>query len=570
MPIQPMTFQYLPDANPLMTGMKQGTDIASAFMDNLRKSIAMKYDDKNQQAALALAQAQVPHLQAQTQEILQGQIPYQQAQVRGIDQGQIPLDQAQARDIYQGRIPLQQAQAAAARARANPFNNPEGMPDLIKAQMFYSHIKDTFGEDSPQAKEALNNYRMMQSTATAQTSWKDQLAQSMMFRALPNISKEMLGQQQVSSGVQPSAVYSLPVGGIDSRTFTPAMGQQPQANYSRPFGQSFSPQQQQPQLMQGQPQQQQPQQQPQAQQQVQQPQGQPYPQDGGIPLNAPADMQKSLYNNIAKTIDTPVKAQQLAASNPSVAANLVANGTDPLTSKEMAGFYTNKLIKETGTADNMNKILYGSQVQQSIANMLPYEKAMEQYSGGPGQLNLLADKIKSGTFRKDSPQYLAYQGYVSTSTSTAEQLINYWGTSIQPESLKRLTELTNPAAWNRSPAAARASLNGFLQNFNSELNQRKRATIDPNVYLPDGGDSDSDLAGTTPQPTMQQSADYLSGKGANKLANSIAAATSKSGGNGAQSQNTANMVRIIKPNGEHVMIPSNNLEKAIKLGAKRA
>jgi hypothetical protein len=441
-----VTFQQ---ANPGYSG-------AGAMNDLIAQGIQNQYMGPQLQQKLAQEQLKTQIMQPQAQ-----YAPQMTLAELLKSQAEAPHVQAETQELLQGKIPFERAHAAYESARIDPYASPEGMPELMKAEMFYNHAKNQYGEDHPITKEALNNYRLLQQQATATSTWHQQLAESMGFRALPTAAKAVLNTQQAQGGFQPSALNNVPTGRIDQGTFSASPTGSIDLN--RQFGQPMVG----------------------GVQQAQQPSA-----SSGIPT--------------LNDLTNPSTQAQVA---PQAAARQVA-GQDKMSANQVADYMTNALLKSTNTSQNLNKIQFGSQVEKTLANMLPFEPAMEYYTGAAGRARLALDKIKSST-GSTTPEYASYLAYQTHAQTAARQMRQYRGDSIQQEAMKDIDSLTNPAAWDKGPDAVKSSLNSVITNFNSEIEQRRNASQGPSIYK--SGQKGVPLLGQMVLPTAQQSSQQIIG-----------------------------------------------------------
>ena len=446
-----VTFQQ---ANPGYSGAGAMNDLIAQVLQNQQMQTKNQYMGPQLQQKLAQEQLKTQIMQPQAQ-----YAPQMTLAELLKSQAEAPHVQAETQELLQGKIPFERAHAAYESARIDPFASPEGMPELMKAEMFYNHAKNQYGEDHPITKEALNNYRLLQQQATATSTWHQQLAESMGFRALPTAAKEVLNTQQAQAGFQPSALNNVPTGRIDQGAFSASPTGSIDLN--RPFGQPMTG----------------------GVQQAQQPSASP-----GIPT--------------LNDLTNPSTQAQVA---PQAAARQVA-GQDKMSANQVADYMTNALLKSTNTSQNLNKIQFGSQVEQTLANMLPYEPAMEYYTGIEGRGKLLADKLKSAS-GVTTPEYAAYQAYRTHAETAAAGIRQYWGDSIQPSVKESINDLTNPSSWDKGPDAVRAKLNSVITNFNSELEQRRKMAQGPSLYS--AGQKGVPLLGQMVLPTAQQSSQQI-------------------------------------------------------------
>ena len=457
--------------NPVLSGQQMAGDITSQALKNYAQQI-------NNQFLQPTLEQQLQQSKYQTQIMApQAQYAPQMTLADLLQKQALPAHtQAETQKMLQGEIPLEQAQAKYYGMRANPMDNPDVMPELTKADMRYSYLRQQFGEDDPRTAQAKNDYDLLSKQALSNSMWHQQLADTMGFRSLPTSAKEVLNTQQAQQGNQPSGLYNVPIGQIGSNLVSNPIGQPGQANV--PQLPTLNPRQTTTldQIFQGQL----PGQMPNASQQNRMTMAQNY--------NYP--QQQTLNDAI-----TTVQAQQVG-------------GQTKMSPQEVANNMQNALLKSTNTASNLNKIQFGSQVEQSLSNMMPFEPAMEYYTGPKGRAQLISDKAKVMAGFPATPEYNAYIAYQNHAEQAAKQMRQYWGDSIQPKNLESLSILTDPSAWDKDPSSVRAALNSTISNFNSELEQRRKAAQGPSIYQ--SGQTGTPLVGQQQLPSPAQSGAAIS------------------------------------------------------------
>ncbi len=513
MPIQPFIARPISfdEANPFVTGLKKGSDIASEFMDNLQKSIALKYADQNQQAALAEAQAKAPYMQAQTQGILQGQIPYQQAQVREIDQGQIPLQQAQS-GYYGAETGKINAMLPADIAEANlklkyPGLSLTGPAAQVAAAQYYDDIQRNASKqnDIANAAAAIRAANLASSPNTNMS-----LANTP--PALSNISRVL--------GAQNTPGLNLPQTPQQTAVLDNIFGQQPSQ-------QAPIPQQSQPQ----------------PQVQAQQPnQSQSY---GDMIRNslfadlASKQARTNYFNNpivqMGRALNSPTM-ESLASTNPTVAkylasaltAGIPGSGQSALTEndyKQLQANLADTLNRKTTTAQIINQRQYAGILDNLFDKGDSLIPDVSKYAGLVGQGQKGIDALKS-SFGTSSPEY---SNYLLFSRSLAPILSNEMrrtlGGQATDSEQKIMANLANPAWIDSNPVQA-------MQQY-SFLKSVYRSSVNP-ALAARSSETLSNLKGTDIRPGS------LTGN-----------------------------ITMISPSGKVGTIPANRADEAIKQGFRR-
>lgn len=106
---------------------------------------------------------------------------------------------------------------------------------------------------------------------------------------------------------------------------------------------------------------------------------------------------------------------------------------------------------------------------------------LTQYSGAEGQVNKIADSILESA-GAGSEDYKKYQRELVKATAAAKQMRQYLGDSIQPSAQEKLTQLTNPSAWNVSPKLAKENFEFMRDLFKKETQTLVRAATDPTLF----------------------------------------------------------------------------------------
>ena len=375
--------------------------------------------------------------------------------------------------------------------RAYQQNNPLGqlssMPELFKAQALYRHFVDTLGENDSRTQDAKKNYEIMQKNAQASGEYRGAMTQSAPQRFLSPTGKDILAAAQTSQGYYPSA------------TGTPAGQPIPQPTQQSPN--------------QGQPQQQQvstldsalsnpintaqgiqgnavlPE-----TETVQNAFIRQRGENGGVKIIASNGVIGTVpANKVGVVLDSggklaeEIPQQQIPSISPAL-SNIPAGSTQqqapsssstpPLTAPEMTGLLTGSAIKKAGTTQLLNRIHFMTLADNTFNNLLPDVPAMESYTGVEGRSRLAADKAQAA-IGESSPKYQAYIRYKTNAAFLATQLRTAYGDSVQEEAAKKLTELTNPSAWDKDPAAAHEALMTFHKTFMQELEKSKQMLLNP-------------------------------------------------------------------------------------------
>lgn len=450
MPIQPFIARPISfdEANPFVTGLKKGSDIASEFMDNLQKSIALKYADQNQQAALAEAQARVPYIQAQTQGILQGDIPYKQAQVREIDQGQIPLQQSQS-GYYGAETNKLNALLPSDIAAANlklkyPGLSLTGPAAQVAAAQYYDDIQ----RNASKQNDIANAAAAIRSASTPSSDMS--LASNPL--ALQTISK-VLGQQQNTPGL------NLPQ--------TPQQVAVLQNMFGDQLAQQQSLQQQQPNQV-----------------PVQQGRTQSY---GDMIRNSIfADLAekqaRTNYFNTTPAIRAATNPNLLAvaSTNRDVArgiANTLANQVSPgskASEQDVDNFMQyagDAALKKVKTGTQLNQMQYGANLGAILDQATPLIPSVIKYSGIAGKFKNAEDALKA--FANSNPEdYTNLNNFLTVTVPLgAGEIGRTLGKQATDTETKALKDVMDPNSWKTNPSMALQKWNFLLDSVKGKNGQ---------------------------------------------------------------------------------------------------
>ncbi len=161
---------------------------------------------------------------------------------------------------------------------------------------------------------------------------------------------------------------------------------------------------------------------------------------------------------------------------------------------EMQKFYKDqyalKLQKERSDSVTRNRAIYAGLVDNTF-DSINVDKLV-QYSGIEGTIDKYAAKHQLVP-EDEMAKYREYKEEQAKVQVLAKQIRQFYGDSISPGNLKKLEEISNPATWSESPAAAKAQFEAFKKIVKQETGIYRNAlkTIAPFQEQQSGGSSGS-------------------------------------------------------------------------------
>jgi len=146
------------------------------------------------------------------------------------------------------------------------------------------------------------------------------------------------------------------------------------------------------------------------------------------------------------------------------------------TKKQIQEFYSRKIGKQATDAAIRNKLPYAENVETTFNN-LNFDD-LTTYSGLKGSAEHGVDFIKAA-MGNPSERFLKYNDALSTSSTLAKQLRQFWGDSIQPVAMERIESLTNPSSILKDPKVAISQLKQLKKITDQELENFRKAGKSP-------------------------------------------------------------------------------------------
>ena len=209
--------------------------------------------------------------------------------------------------------------------------------------------------------------------------------------------------------------------------------------------------------------------------------------------------------------------------------------------------YTSSLI---GNKDNIKKLSYAGQAEQTIVNLKNDLPAMKYYSGVAGGAKYRQDQLTAQTTGQIPPMLSSYERFLTNVGILKAQVTQYYGLSVQPEQTKEIGELANPSSWTTAPDVAEKKFNEFVKTLGQEIAIRRNIVTHPHVLFNPDSDTkaiidrdkaEAAMAVKPTSPSSQLTSEPLLGK----------------------------KIRVISPNGKKGTIPEEDLKEALAAGYKK-
>lgn len=168
------------------------------------------------------------------------------------------------------------------------------------------------------------------------------------------------------------------------------------------------------------------------------------------------------------------------------------NGT-----KELSGVY-DLLINKTATdTDARKRNLFAENIEKTLQSINPED--LFQYGGLKGTAEKYTQQGLA-SLGKQSADYDKYQQAMQGAEMLATQVRQFYGDSIQPQMMKRLEAITNPASWTNNPKLSLEMFNKTKSILQKEMQTYRDAMKNSDVYR---GLQNSDLT-INPSPKQAQ------------------------------------------------------------------
>lgn len=142
--------------------------------------------------------------------------------------------------------------------------------------------------------------------------------------------------------------------------------------------------------------------------------------------------------------------------------------------------YDLKLLKERSDSVTRNRAIYAGLVDNTFDN-INVDKLV-QYGGVSGEID---KRLAQGQMvpEKEQEKYKEYKAEVAKVQVLAKQIRQFYGDSISPSNLQKLEDISNPAKWSESPAAAKAQFESFKKIVKQETGIYRGALSSLNPFM---------------------------------------------------------------------------------------
>lgn len=148
---------------------------------------------------------------------------------------------------------------------------------------------------------------------------------------------------------------------------------------------------------------------------------------------------------------------------------------NPRTEEERAA-YERSINKKTSDAQARNLLLRSENLDKTRHSIDPDD--LTRYSGlkGTGKYVYESAQAMRGN---PSDEFLAHQQAVNAATLMVDQMRQFYGDSIQPAAMARLTHLANPSTWYKDPKVAKAQWNQLNKILDTETETYRNHATTP-------------------------------------------------------------------------------------------
>ena len=132
------------------------------------------------------------------------------------------------------------------------------------------------------------------------------------------------------------------------------------------------------------------------------------------------------------------------------------------------------LVQKTVPTFIQQKVAYATNIEKTFDQMP--EQAVTAYSQSPKQL---ASDYYDSLEGKISKNYGNYLKFMTNARMLATQIRQFYGDSITPGTIKRLESMSNPISWRTSPKAALINYRSLKDTLGREIQTYKKAATTP-------------------------------------------------------------------------------------------
>lgn len=191
--------------------------------------------------------------------------------------------------------------------------------------------------------------------------------------------------------------------------------------------------------------------------------------------------------------------------------NSLPRDNNPRSAEEREA-YERAINKTTSDAAARNKLNFATNLDLTRKSINPDD--LTRYSGLKGTGNYLRESAKA-TLGNPSDEYIANQKALAASSLMVDQMRQFYGDSIQPAAMQRLTKLANTSTWIKDPKVAKAQwdqLNTILDKETQTYREKGTSPIHLNGLDFKNGKFVSGNDKETPPPNQEQNINSISKK----------------------------------------------------------
>lgn len=158
---------------------------------------------------------------------------------------------------------------------------------------------------------------------------------------------------------------------------------------------------------------------------------------------------------------------------------LVQNRLAPASAQELFNQYGLKRLKETTDEDTRKRARFATNVEKTLDNI--DIKSLMQYGAINGKLMFKADQM-AASLKHPPERYQKFLAALDKAHYAADQVTQFYGSSIQPEMLKQKLARLNPAAYDVDPDTAEKVFRSNADLLRKELATYRDALSTPDAY----------------------------------------------------------------------------------------
>lgn len=337
---------------------------------------------------------------------------------------QLPLIQAET------QLKQAQAQAQTQQALGGQQFKPGTLGAVTTARLYAKHMKDTFGANSPQYLNALQDLDLTKHQVEATIQREEALTSFLPLRGLTTAGRSAVEEANTRAGFSPTGETWQQQVGLGSRIL------------NDPLGRTLIK---------------------------------------DAPLGQPGQL---------PTITQPPRAQPTVKTKfgelPASPAGIPPGSTD------LANQFALNRIKSTTDNDTRQRLRFATNVDKTFQFLNKLAPNALSYSHPGGLADLAQDKLEAA--HGNTPQrYQDYVNFNKSLEFLKEQMIQFYNLSKQPSKSKEISKLLNSISFLSNPTQAINTLKQIEKIYNVERQTFLKAANDPDIYKNKGIDLSKDL-----------------------------------------------------------------------------